>query len=88
MTALVVIGEGKQRLEEHRGIMRLSLLATVFLSFSTIVAILGMQGNYAPCSGIFWVFWDIAIPLPAMAMALSVLYDGRGKLVYRRLWKV
>lgn len=85
LIALVAIGEGKQQLEENRGIVRLSLLATVFLPFSTVAAILGMQGSYAPDSGGFWLFWAIAVPLTALVMILSLLYDGLGKPVYLRL---
>ena len=55
LTALVAIGEGKQQLEESHDIVRLSIFATVFLPFSTIAATLGMQGNYAPGSGVLIV---------------------------------
>jgi hypothetical protein len=79
LTALVAIGEGKQQLKENHGIVRLSLLATVFLPFSTVAAILGMQGNYAPGSGGFWLFWTVTILLTAFVVALSILYDGHGK---------
>jgi hypothetical protein len=84
LTALVAIGEGKQGLEENHGIARLSLLATIFLPFSTIATILGMQGNYAPGSGGFWLFWTVAIPLTALIVALFILYGRFGKSAYRR----
>ena len=48
LTALVAIGEGKQGIAENHGIARLSLLAMVFLPFSSVATILSMQGNFAP----------------------------------------
>ena len=85
LTALVAIGEGKQGLQENRGIVRLSLPATVFLPFSTVASILGMQGNYAPGADGFWLFWAVAIPVTALIVTSFVLYEGFRKPVFRRL---
>jgi len=79
LTALVAIGEGKQGLDENHGISRLSLLAAIFLPFSTVATILSMQGSYAPGQEAFWVFWASAIPLWAFIIVVSVLYDGVGR---------
>ena len=70
LTALVTIGEGKQGLDENRGLAWLSLLATIFLPFSTVATILAMQGSYAPGGGQFWIFWVVAIPLTASVVAV------------------
>jgi hypothetical protein len=85
LTALVSIGEGKQALDENHGIARLSLLATVFLPFSTIATIFSIQGGYGPGQSTFWLFWAIAIPLTVFVLALSALYSGLGVSLYHRL---
>lgn len=85
LTALVAIGEGKQALDENHGISRLSLLAAIFLPFSTVATILSMQGNYAPGQGAFWVFWVVAVPLCGFIVGISVLYDGAGRNLLLRV---
>jgi Mg2+ and Co2+ transporter CorA len=85
LTALVAIGEGKQGLDENHGISRLSLLAAIFLPFSTVAAILSMQGEYAPGQSAFWLFWAVAIPLWAVVIGVSVLYDGVGRTFVLRV---
>lgn len=75
LIALVQIGEGKQGLAENQGIARLSLLAMVFLPFSSVATILGMQGNFAPGDGKFWLFWVVGIVLTIFVVGLFLLYD-------------
>jgi Mg2+ and Co2+ transporter CorA len=75
LTALVAIGAGKQSLVENHGIARLSLLAMVFLPFSSVAAILGMQGSFAPGDKKFWLFWVVAIVLTALVVGIFLLYD-------------
>lgn len=75
LTALVAISEGKQGLIESHGIGRLSLLAMVFLPFSSVAAILGMQGNFAPGDGKFWLFWVVGISLTTFVVGMFLLYD-------------
>jgi Mg2+ and Co2+ transporter CorA len=75
LTALVSIGEGKQSLAENHGIARLSLLAMVFLPFSSVATILGMQGSFAPGDGKFWLFWVVAITLTTLVVGVFLLYD-------------
>jgi Mg2+ and Co2+ transporter CorA len=86
LTALVAIGEGKQALDENHGVARLNLLATVFLPFSTVAAILGMQGNYAPGAEIFWLFWAVSIPLTGFIVGISALYDGFALSIYNQMY--
>lgn len=85
LTALVSIGEGKQALHENRALGKLSLLATVFLSFSTVATIFSIQGGYGPGGGMFWPFWAIAIPLTGLILVLSALYYGIGISVLRKM---
>lgn len=75
LTALVAIGEGKQSLVENHGIARLSLLAMVFLPFSSVATILGIQGSFAPGEGKFWLFWVVAIVLTTFVVGIFLLYD-------------
>jgi Mg2+ and Co2+ transporter CorA len=87
LTALVAIGEGKQALDENHALARLSLLATVFLPFSTVATIFSIQGGYGPGQGRFWLFWAIAIPLTGLILALSALYYGIGISSFRGVVK-
>ena len=75
LTGLVAIGEGKQGLVENHGIARLSLLAMVFLPFSSVATILGMQGNFTPGDTKFWLFWVVGITLTTFVVGLFLLYD-------------
>jgi Mg2+ and Co2+ transporter CorA len=75
LTALVAIGAGKQSLVENHGIARLSLLAMVFLPFSSVATILGMQGSFAPGYSKFWLFWVLAIALTTFVVGVFLLYD-------------
>jgi Mg2+ and Co2+ transporter CorA len=75
LTALVSIGEGKQSLAENHGIARLSLLAMVFLPFSSVATILGMQGSFSPGDKKFWLFWVVAIALTTFVVGMFLLYD-------------
>jgi Mg2+ and Co2+ transporter CorA len=75
LTALVAIAEGKQSLVENHGIARLSLLAMVFLPFSSVATILSIQGSYAPGEGKFWLFWVVAIALTTFVVGIFLLYD-------------
>jgi len=85
LTALVSIGEGKQALDENHGIIRLTLLATVFLPFSTVAAILGMQGGYAPGAGSFRLFWAVAVPLTGFIVGISALWGTSRDFLNRKL---
>jgi Mg2+ and Co2+ transporter CorA len=76
LTALVAIGENKQSIAENHAVARITLLAMIFLPFSTVAAILGMPGNFAPGSDNFWVFWVVVLPLTALIAGWFTLYDG------------
>lgn len=85
LTALVSIGEGKQALGENHALARLSLLATVFLPFSTVATIFSIQGGYGPGEGKFWLFWVIAVPLTGLVILLTAPYYGIGVSILRRV---
>lgn len=72
LTTLVAIGENKQGIEKNHGLTRLTLIATIFLPFSTLAAILGMQGPYSPVGNRFWVFWIVAVPITASVVTLAL----------------
>jgi Mg2+ and Co2+ transporter CorA len=84
LTALVAIGEGEQGLDENHGIARLSFVATIFLPFTTVSTIMGMQGNNAPGSSEFWVFWVVSVLLTLGVFGLFSMYDFAYRL-FRRL---
>jgi hypothetical protein len=84
LMALVAIGEGKQGLHKNHAIARITLVATVFLPFSTVAAVLGMQGSFAPGADGFWIFWVVAIPLTAFIIGFFALYDGFGQQILNK----
>ncbi|KAE9377340.1 hypothetical protein N431DRAFT_330326 [Stipitochalara longipes BDJ] len=78
LTALVSIVEGKQALDENHGIGRLTLLAMVFLPFSTVGTILGIQTIYGPGQDAFWLFWAVSIPLTGFILIATFLFNKLG----------
>jgi Mg2+ and Co2+ transporter CorA len=87
LASLVSIGAAKQGLDESHSVSRLNLLAIIFLPFSTIAAILGMQGNYAPGAESFWLFWTVAISLTAGIIGMSALHGWIAKLMAYRFMR-
>jgi hypothetical protein len=85
LTALVAIGENKQGIVENHAVARITLVAMVFLPFSTVAAILGMPGNFAPGSDYFWVFWAVVLPLTALIIGSFALYDGFRRYMLNRI---
>jgi Mg2+ and Co2+ transporter CorA len=85
LTALVAIGENKQSIVENHAVARITLLAMIFLPFSTVAAILGMPGNFAPGSDNFWVFWVVVLPLTALITGWFTLYDGFRRYMLNRM---
>ncbi|KAE9366526.1 hypothetical protein N431DRAFT_281916, partial [Stipitochalara longipes BDJ] len=63
LMALVAISEGRQSLQENRGISFLTLVATIFLPCETVASVLGIQTQYAPGARYFWMLWAVALPL-------------------------
>jgi hypothetical protein len=88
LTALVSIAGGKQAINENHSIGRLSLLAMVFLPFSTVGTILGIQTIYGPGQSTFWLFWTISIPLTVFILTMASLYDKIGESLYRPLGRL
>lgn len=82
LTTLVTISETKQGIRNSRGIARLTLIATVFLPFGTVTAVLGMQGPFGlDDDGRFWVFWVVVLPVTITVVALSIAggrFEGLG----------
>jgi hypothetical protein len=68
LSALVAI-------RENRAVTRITLVAMVFLPFSTVAAILGMQGNFAPGASQFWIFWAVVVPLTFFIIGVFAIYD-------------
>jgi Mg2+ and Co2+ transporter CorA len=84
LMALVAIGEGRQSLQENRGISFLTLVATIFLPSSTVATVLGMQTQYGPGESSFWMLWAVALPLMVLVLLTTFLYP----LVSSRVEKV
>ncbi|KAI1372770.1 hypothetical protein F4677DRAFT_462721 [Hypoxylon crocopeplum] len=74
LTGLTAIKEARQGLEENHGITTLTQVATIYLPFSTVAAVLSMPGSYAPGQGMFWVYWVASVILAAFVIATLVLY--------------
>jgi len=74
LTALVAISEGRQGLQENRGISFLTLVATIFLPCEMVASVLGIQTQYAPGARYFWTLWAVALPLTVLVITIFFLY--------------
>jgi hypothetical protein len=74
LMALVTISEGRQGIQENKGIALLTLVATIFLPSETVATILGLQTQYGPGANNFWVLWAVALPLTVLVVAIPFLY--------------
>lgn len=74
LMALVAISEGRQSLQENRGISFLTLVATIFLPSETVASVLGIQTQYAPGARYFWMLWAVALPFTVLVIAIFFLY--------------
>jgi hypothetical protein len=74
LMALVAINEGRQSLQENRGISFLTLVATIFLPCQTVASVLGIQTQYAPGARYFWMLWVVALPLTILVITVFFLY--------------
>ncbi|KAI9675770.1 MAG: hypothetical protein M1817_001137 [Caeruleum heppii] len=75
LTALVSIGEAEQALLKNDGVARLTLVAALYLPFSTVAAVLAIPGDIAPGQHRFWVFWATAVPLTALVVLVLRFYE-------------
>src|SRR5437773_935243 len=73
---LVAIGEQRQSMIKNRTVTTLTTVATVFLPFSTIATVLGMQGDYAPGEAKFWVVWAVSVPITVAIMLVYLAYNA------------
>jgi len=74
LMALVTISEGRQGVQENRGISFLTLVATIFLPCETVASVLGIQTQYAPGARYFWMLWAVALPLTVLVITIFFLY--------------
>ncbi|KAH8594744.1 hypothetical protein B0O99DRAFT_687521 [Bisporella sp. PMI_857] len=79
ISALVAIGEGEQSLQENHGLARLTLLAAVFLPFSTLAAVAAIPGSYKPVSLRIKLFWIMAPLLMAGILIVFAFSQYSGK---------
>ncbi|KAL2106111.1 hypothetical protein VUR80DRAFT_7259 [Thermomyces stellatus] len=75
LTSLTSIKEAQQGLEENRGVTRLSQIATIYLPFSTVAAVLAMPDKYSPGEGRFWTYWVASIVLAVVVTSVVVNYE-------------
>ena len=74
LVALVAISEGRQGLQENRGLALLTLVASLFLPSQTVSTILGLQNDYGPGAENFWVLWAVALPITILVVAIPFSY--------------
>ena len=74
LTDLTAIKEAQQGLDENHGITRLTHIATLYLPFSTVAAVLAMPDGFAPGAAMFWVYWVASAVLSALVLILVVLH--------------
>jgi Mg2+ and Co2+ transporter CorA len=87
LKSLVAISEGKHSVQENHRMAQITLVAAVFLPFSTVAAILGMQGTFAPGAEAFWVFWAVAIPLTLFIILTFVIYNSIERIIFKQFIK-
>ena len=88
LTALVSIGEAEHSLLKNEGVARLTLVAALYLPFSTVAAVLSIPGNIGPGHSQFWKYWALSVPLMVVVVALLWFYKwaklGKIKTLLRR----
>jgi Mg2+ and Co2+ transporter CorA len=75
LMALVALSEGRQSLQENRGISFLTLVATIFLPCETVASVLGIQTQYAPGARYFWMLWAVALPITVLVITIFFSYS-------------
>lgn len=75
LTSLTSIKEAQQGLEESHGVSRLSQIATIYLPFSTVAAVLAMPDQYGPGEGMFWTYWVASVVLLVVVTTAVVNYE-------------
>jgi Mg2+ and Co2+ transporter CorA len=85
LMALVTISEGRQGLQENRGIATLTFIATIFLPFGTVATILGIQTQYGPGASGFWMLWAVALPLTVLVIIIPFLFPAASATL-NQLW--
>ncbi|EMR61618.1 putative cysteine protease domain-containing protein [Eutypa lata UCREL1] len=74
LTDLTAIKEAQQGLDENHGITKLTHIATIYLPFSTVAAVLAMPDSFAPGANRFWVYWVASMILAAFVIMAVLLY--------------
>ncbi|KAI9842755.1 MAG: hypothetical protein M1837_006938 [Sclerophora amabilis] len=91
LTALVSIGEAEQALFKHDSVERLTVIAALYLPFSTVATVLAIPGNFGPGQSQFWIYWSFAVPLTGLVMALLWCYQWitakRVDAGFQTIWK-
>ncbi len=83
LTDLTAIKEAQQSLDENHGIARLTHIATIYLPFSTVAAILAMPDSFAPGASGFWIYWLASMILAALVIITALLYKPAKSLLGR-----
>ncbi|KAI5917644.1 hypothetical protein F4810DRAFT_695519 [Camillea tinctor] len=75
LTDLTAIKEAQQGLQENHGVTQLTQIATIYLPFSTVAAVLAMPNQFAPGASQFWVYWAASVVLAALVILVLVSYQ-------------
>jgi Mg2+ and Co2+ transporter CorA len=84
ITAIMSVREGETSIDQTRGLGFLTVIATIFLPFNTVTAILSMQTDFQPGKWRFWLLVAISagiclcIWLAYIAYQLGARYHKRG----------
>lgn len=81
LSGLVGIRRNMQGIKENHAVALITAVASFFLPFSTVAAILGMQGNFAPDADRFWVFSAVAVPLTILIIGLVAANDSIRRII-------
>ncbi|KAF2455038.1 hypothetical protein BDY21DRAFT_397094 [Lineolata rhizophorae] len=76
--SLIAVGEGKESAIRSRSLALLAIITTVFLPFTTVAAILGINTRgYGPGGRDFWVLWVVAMAVLGTILGLYAWYEVR-----------
>jgi hypothetical protein len=84
ITVIMSVREGETSIDQTRGLGFLTVIATIFLPFNTVTAILSMQTDFQPGKWRFWLLVAISasiylcIWLAYIAYQLGARYHKRG----------
>jgi hypothetical protein len=84
--------EAKRSIKEAKTMKVLTFLGLVFIPLAFTCGLLSMNDRYLPGTGLFWIYWVIAIPLIILvSLAVSIInwgFDDEGSWSIERYIRI